>query len=201
MAFLKVVEGSWIYNFPIHCLVHFYTNVWRNLNLNRAGLHKIGRSRRACPRLGFRPTGACSPGWYTPSPGLPRPKVPRTAGMPRNPRRRTPPARRGTALPAAVPAVARPARAALLQALLARSLLNGHCSSRGTQDLPRHRPRRPPAPRSRRGELRSPAKHAPVDHSFTSPSIARSSPSHLYPCHGRARAVVGRPTAGADRRR
>jgi hypothetical protein len=176
--------------------------------LNRAGLHKTGRSRRACPRrarrcphLGFRPTGACFPGRLAPSPGLPRPKVPRTAGTPRNPRRRTPPARRGTALPAAVPAVARPARAALRQALLMRSLLSGHCSSRGTQDLPHHRPRRPPAPRSRRGELRSPAKHAPVDHSFTSPSIPRSSPSRLYPCYGRARAVVGRPAAGADRRR
>jgi hypothetical protein len=35
-AFVKVVEGSEIYNFPIHYFVHFYSNFWRNSFSNRA---------------------------------------------------------------------------------------------------------------------------------------------------------------------
>jgi hypothetical protein len=42
MAFLKVVEGSWIYNFPIHHILHF----WRKTNSNRASL----KSGRPMPR-------------------------------------------------------------------------------------------------------------------------------------------------------
>jgi hypothetical protein len=29
MDFVKVVEGSEIYNFPIHYFVHFYSKIWR----------------------------------------------------------------------------------------------------------------------------------------------------------------------------
>jgi hypothetical protein len=47
MAFLKVVEGSWIYNFPIHHILHFYSKICRKTNSNNASL-KSGRptSRR-----------------------------------------------------------------------------------------------------------------------------------------------------------
>jgi hypothetical protein len=38
MTFLKVVEGSQIYNFPIHCLEHFYSIFWSKLILNRGTL-------------------------------------------------------------------------------------------------------------------------------------------------------------------
>jgi hypothetical protein len=45
MAFLKVVEGSQIYNFPIHSIVHFHSIFWRKLKLNR------GTPTRAWPRV------------------------------------------------------------------------------------------------------------------------------------------------------
>jgi hypothetical protein len=34
-AFVKVVEGSEIDNFPIHHFVHFYSNFWRFSRSNR----------------------------------------------------------------------------------------------------------------------------------------------------------------------
>jgi hypothetical protein len=49
-AFVKVVEGSEIYNFPIHHYVHFYSNFWIFKRANR-GATTQGRAsrRRATP--------------------------------------------------------------------------------------------------------------------------------------------------------
>jgi hypothetical protein len=55
MAFVKVVEVSEIYHFPIHHLVHFYTIFWSYTCSNR-GTRQLSASRaaprRRAPRLG-----------------------------------------------------------------------------------------------------------------------------------------------------
>jgi hypothetical protein len=37
-AFVKVVEGSEIYNIPIHHVVHFYSNFWSLKRSNRVAM-------------------------------------------------------------------------------------------------------------------------------------------------------------------
>jgi hypothetical protein len=56
MTFLKVVEGSEIYIFPIHHLLHFYSNFWRFPRSNRGTVKYVraGR-RRAAPASLFGP--------------------------------------------------------------------------------------------------------------------------------------------------
>jgi hypothetical protein len=50
MAFVKVVEGSEIYNFPIHHLVHFYSKFWSFTCSNSGRVKRIRASRcRAAP--------------------------------------------------------------------------------------------------------------------------------------------------------
>jgi hypothetical protein len=66
-AFVKVVEGSEIYNFPIHHLVHFSCKILSFYHSNRASPTFLGRLRRhpcagAAParapcRLGIRAAG------------------------------------------------------------------------------------------------------------------------------------------------
>jgi hypothetical protein len=49
MAFVKVVEGSEIYNFPIHTLVHFYFKIGRKSRSNKGTVKQFaaGTRRRA----------------------------------------------------------------------------------------------------------------------------------------------------------
>jgi hypothetical protein len=54
-AFVKVVEGSEIYNFPIHHFVHFYTNFWGFRRSNRGAVSQ-GRVDRCRTCL-----GVCAP--------------------------------------------------------------------------------------------------------------------------------------------
>jgi hypothetical protein len=55
-AFVKVVEGSEIYNFPIHHFVHFYSNFWSFKCSNRGAVTQGRAGRRhATPRLPRRP--------------------------------------------------------------------------------------------------------------------------------------------------
>jgi hypothetical protein len=63
-AFVKVEEGSEIYNFPIHHFVHFYSKFLRKTRSNRSTPTRLSRTRRAA-RL---PEAARAP-----SPGLPAP--------------------------------------------------------------------------------------------------------------------------------
>jgi hypothetical protein len=70
-AFVKVVEGSEIYIFPIHHLVHFYSIFWSFTRSNRGTVKQIQASRRraatsrahahharTAPSLVFGPTRA-----------------------------------------------------------------------------------------------------------------------------------------------
>jgi hypothetical protein len=51
MAFLKVVDGSEIYNFPIHYFVHFYSTFWIFTCSNRGTVTEFSVGRcRAAPR-------------------------------------------------------------------------------------------------------------------------------------------------------
>jgi hypothetical protein len=60
IAFVKVVEGSEIYNFPIHHFVHFYSTFWRNSRSNGASWDSSTRRRDVAPapRLPRRPSPA-----------------------------------------------------------------------------------------------------------------------------------------------
>jgi hypothetical protein len=44
-AFVKVVEGSEIYNFPIHHFVHFYSKFLRKTQSNRGTPSRLARAR------------------------------------------------------------------------------------------------------------------------------------------------------------
>jgi hypothetical protein len=46
MAFVKVVEGSEIYNFPIHHFVHFYSKFWSFACSNGGSATRVRASRR-----------------------------------------------------------------------------------------------------------------------------------------------------------
>jgi hypothetical protein len=70
-AFLKVVEGSEIYNFPIHHFVHFYSIFWRSSRSNR-GIVKHFRADRA-PRRAR----------HSHATHHPRPRLPQAARAPR----------------------------------------------------------------------------------------------------------------------
>jgi hypothetical protein len=48
-SFVKVVEGSEIYNFSIHHFVHFYSNFWRNSPSNRASQNGLASRRDVAP--------------------------------------------------------------------------------------------------------------------------------------------------------
>jgi hypothetical protein len=64
-AFVKVVEGSGIYNFLIHHFVHFNSNFWRFLRLNSGtvNLCRAGDSapRRAATSRATRPRARTAP--------------------------------------------------------------------------------------------------------------------------------------------
>jgi hypothetical protein len=91
-AFLEVVEGDYIYNFHVHCLVKFYSSFWRFLRLNcgtvnfcRAGdaaPRRAATSRaRACPR---HAVPASTSGPTQPHPEVrpfPRSRVPRSGAL------------------------------------------------------------------------------------------------------------------------
>jgi hypothetical protein len=81
IAFVKVVEGSEIYNFPIHHFVHFYSNFWRNSFSNRAKWIRDDASprRRAGQNAGRAPR-ARHAAWFLP-PSVSGP-VPSRAGAP-----------------------------------------------------------------------------------------------------------------------
>jgi hypothetical protein len=51
---VKVVEGSRIYNFPIHHKLHFYSKIWRKCILNSGSMNKrqAGRDAPALQRVG-----------------------------------------------------------------------------------------------------------------------------------------------------
>jgi hypothetical protein len=87
-AFVKVVEGSEIYNFPIHHLVLFYSNFWRFSHSNQGTVkqfwvshalrHDIARPRRSLsasappclPRLARPPRPCAFPGTPVPRDAL-----------------------------------------------------------------------------------------------------------------------------------
>jgi hypothetical protein len=82
-AFVKVVEGSEIYNFPIHHFVHFYSTFWSYTCSNGGtGKHSASRAatshaahlRRAVPRPA--PPGAPYRGAHRPEAS--RPEAPRS---------------------------------------------------------------------------------------------------------------------------
>jgi hypothetical protein len=63
MVFVKVVEGSEIYDFPVHHFVHFYSNFWSFRRSNRgavtqgwAGRRRVAPAPRLPRRLGRAPT-------------------------------------------------------------------------------------------------------------------------------------------------
>jgi hypothetical protein len=106
MAFAKVVEGSEIYNFPIHHFVHFYSKFWSKTRSNSASpTHEHSpdaptRTRRdAPPRACLRPRQAllasasaplCAPSQRVTHPQSPRPETssdPRRPYAPRSVRR------------------------------------------------------------------------------------------------------------------
>jgi hypothetical protein len=63
MAFVKVVEGSEIYNFSIHYFVHFYSTFWSFTCSNMDTATQLGQPtpRRAKPRRrARRPHPACA---------------------------------------------------------------------------------------------------------------------------------------------
>jgi hypothetical protein len=66
MAFVKVVEGSEIYNFPIHHLVHFYSKFWSFERSNRTTVARIqAGQRRATPhRACLAVWAACRPRYH-----------------------------------------------------------------------------------------------------------------------------------------
>jgi hypothetical protein len=61
MAFVKVVGGSEIYNFPIHHLLHFSTNFWRKSYSNRGSATRFQASWRSAPRRRATPARRSSP--------------------------------------------------------------------------------------------------------------------------------------------
>jgi hypothetical protein len=87
---VKVVEGSEVYNFPIHHFVHFYSTFWSYTCSNGGtGKHSASRAatshaahlRRAVPRPA--PPGAPYRGAHRPEavcPEAPRPEAPRPEG-------------------------------------------------------------------------------------------------------------------------
>jgi hypothetical protein len=89
-AFVKVVEGSEIYNFPIHHFVHFYSTFWcymcsnrgtRKHSASRAATSHAAHLRRAVPRP--VPPGAPYRGAHHREPACPeapRPEAPRPEG-------------------------------------------------------------------------------------------------------------------------
>jgi hypothetical protein len=91
---MKVVEGSEIYNFPIHHFVHFYSTLWSFTRLNRGtgalSASRATASRNARVRAAPAPrrTAARAPGAARhPRSRLPSPRtLPRRARMPRHPR-------------------------------------------------------------------------------------------------------------------
>jgi hypothetical protein len=90
-AFVKVVEGSEIYNFPIHHLMHFYSNFWSFRRSNRgavsqgrAGRHRTAPRRNVAHRACAAPTSASEPPRAFPRPhASPRPRVHRGPRSPR----------------------------------------------------------------------------------------------------------------------
>jgi hypothetical protein len=85
-AFVKVVEGSVIYNFPIHHLVHFYSNFWRFSRSNQGTVKQFRVSRalrRDIARLRRPPSASAPPCLLRPAfpprpcafPGRPRPMM------------------------------------------------------------------------------------------------------------------------------
>jgi hypothetical protein len=79
-AFVKVVEGSEIYNFPIHHFVHFYSKFGRKSRSNRGTVKQIAAGTRHC-------ASRCA-GRAVPPPRCPGPPAP-SRGRP-FPRSRTP---------------------------------------------------------------------------------------------------------------
>jgi hypothetical protein len=79
-VFVKVVEGSEIYNFPIHHFVHFYSNFLRKTHSKRgtSTRSRAGRRRAATPRAGARPST------FGPADHFPRPLLPHAAHTPRH---------------------------------------------------------------------------------------------------------------------
>jgi hypothetical protein len=110
MAFVKVVEGSEIYNFPIHHLVHFYSKFWIFSRSNKGSVKRC----RASPALGVRAT-APPEAARRPRPHLPRPPcTPRRLEV--RTQRASPPfapyrARRGPCRPLVRPRLPSPVRA------------------------------------------------------------------------------------------
>jgi hypothetical protein len=85
-AFVKVVEGSKIYNFPIHCFVHFYSNFWRFSCSNRGTLKHFRADGAPC-RARQRHAA------HTPVPrrlGVHAVRIPRSRAPSRGPRTRAP---------------------------------------------------------------------------------------------------------------
>jgi hypothetical protein len=77
-AFVKVVEGSEIYNFPIHHFVHFYSKFGRKSRSNRGTVKQIAAGTRHCAsqcagRARARRTAASVSG---PARAFPRPPLP-----------------------------------------------------------------------------------------------------------------------------
>jgi hypothetical protein len=81
-AFVKVVEGSEIYNFPIHHLVHFYFKIGRKPQANRGTLTSSGarawrravspaqpRAQRLAPSTSASGPRPRLPEAHAPSPG------------------------------------------------------------------------------------------------------------------------------------
>jgi hypothetical protein len=130
-AFVKVVEGSEIYNFPIHYFVHFYSTFWSYTCSNRDTGKQFGRAvpcRASAHATRYHPPvplGAVR---------RPRPRLsrPRTSGGVR------------------APGLVAPARAARRHACPARGCSPSvpPCSKSGSSSIKRLSPRFPRADRS-----------------------------------------------------
>jgi hypothetical protein len=222
MAFLKVVEGSYTYNFHIHCLVHFYSTFWSLTRSNRGTL-KFFQPADAAPCATSRVVRARAPSLRpagaAPHPPSAVPRPPRLPNAPAPSRGGThvgnatesapPPCprpwasrRRGTGaarLPATVPAVVRACPCCPLRSLARASPI------RPVFPLARSRPSRPshavvlhgraPASSSLQA-IRYQAKHAGI---VTAPyDTHRASPS---PQPGACCATAPPAVAGATGRR
>jgi hypothetical protein len=96
---VKVVEGSEIYNFPIHHLVHFYTNFWSKSQSNQPAQQRVTLERDVAPRPRAHDALASAPsatllGWlYCPRP-VPRSLAPSRGRLEVSPSSRRAPADR-----------------------------------------------------------------------------------------------------------
>jgi hypothetical protein len=83
-AFVKVVEGSEIYNFPIHTLVHFYFKIGSKSRTNKGTVKQFGaRARRRAPIRAAPPSASGPTQTHPEVPHLPEVPRPESGSTPR----------------------------------------------------------------------------------------------------------------------